>query len=64
MVKGFDPAQDKADRRDAPTVKDLAERFESEHIATHVKPSTAHTYRRLVKDFIVKALTPVGGKCH
>ena len=58
VVKGADPAQDKANRRDAPTVRDLAERFEREHIATHVKPSTAYTYRRLMTDFIVKALGP------
>lgn len=56
VVKGADPAQDKADRRNTPIVKDLAERFEREHVATHVKPSTAYTYRRLIKDFILKAL--------
>lgn len=36
-------------------VKDLAERFEREHVATHAKPSTACTYRWLTKDFILTA---------
>jgi integrase len=56
VAMGRDPADEKAALRAAATVKDLAERFEREHIATKLKPSTAYTYRRLIKDKILPAL--------
>lgn len=63
VVQGGDPAEEKSSRHNAPTVKDLAERFDREHVAVKVKSSTAYTYRRLVKDFILSALgtMPVAG---
>ena len=38
---GKDPAGERQAERDAITVADLAERFEREHIAIRIKPSTA-----------------------
>lgn len=53
---GDDPAAKRdADRR-AITVKELAERFDSEHVAVRVKDSTAKGYRRLLERTILPAL--------
>jgi hypothetical protein len=53
---GQDPAEERKLRREAVTVKDLAERFDREHIAVRVKESTAREYRRNLKRFILPAL--------
>jgi integrase len=53
---GSDPASVRKDRRDALTVTDLAERFDKEHIAVHLKESTAGEYRRNVTRFILPVL--------
>ena len=53
---GDDPATSKQIDRRAITVADLAERFESEHIAVRIKPRTAKEYRRNLKIFILPAL--------
>src|SRR5712671_6147779 len=47
VVKGADPAGDRAARRVAPTVAELAERFLAEHAEAKRKPSTVREYRRL-----------------
>ena len=53
---GEDPAARRdADRR-AITVKELADRFDREHIALRLKPSTAKGYRRMLERVIVPAL--------
>jgi integrase len=53
---GDDPAARRdADRR-AITVKELAERFEKEHIALRLKPSTAKGYKRMLERFIIPRL--------
>jgi len=53
---GEDPAARRdADRR-AITVKELADRFDKEHIAIRLKPSTAKGYRRMLERVIVPAL--------
>jgi integrase len=53
---GDDPAARRdADRR-AITVKELAERFEKEHIDLHLKPSTAKGYRRMLERFVIPRL--------
>ena len=53
---GGDPAAKRdADRR-AITVKELADRFDNEHIALRLKESTAKGYRRMLERVIVPAL--------
>jgi integrase len=53
---GEDPAARRdADRR-AITVKELAERFEKEHIDLRLKPSTAKGYRRMLERFVIPRL--------
>jgi integrase len=56
VKKGDDPAGAKAAAKAAPTVKDLAERFLSEHAMAKRKASTAREYRRLIENVIVPAL--------
>ena len=53
---GDDPAASREAGRKAITVKELAERFDKEHIALRLKPSTANGYRRMLARVIVPAL--------
>ena len=53
---GEDPAAERDAGRKAITVKELAERFDREHISLRVKPSTAKEYRRNLERFILPAL--------
>jgi integrase len=53
---GEDPAAKRAADRRAITVKELAERFEKEHIDLRLKPSTAKGYRRLLERFVIPRL--------
>ncbi|MCB1348816.1 MAG: integrase arm-type DNA-binding domain-containing protein, partial [Maritimibacter sp.] len=53
---GADPAAERDAGRKAITMKDLAERFDKEHIAIRVKASTAKEYRRNLERFILPAL--------
>lgn len=53
-----DPLAERDSCRAALTVRDLAVRFDAEHIAVHVKPITAADYRRALK----KAILPFLGK--
>lgn len=53
---GGDPAGDRKERREAVTVRELADRFDREHIQVRVKESTAKEYRRNLNRFILPAL--------
>jgi Arm DNA-binding domain/Phage integrase, N-terminal SAM-like domain len=53
LRQGVDPLTERDGSRDAVTVKDLAARFDAEHIAVHLKPSTQKEYRRTLKKFIL-----------
>lgn len=53
---GEDPAAERDAARKAITVRELAERFDREHIAIRVKASTAKEYRRNLDRFILPAL--------
>src|SRR5512147_2700770 len=53
ISQGIDPLAERDGSRDAATVKDLAARFDAEHIAVHLKPSTQKEYRRNLKKFIL-----------
>ena len=52
----IDPISEKRGRRDALLVKELAQRFDEEHIEVHLKASTAKEYRRNLKLFILPAI--------
>ena len=56
VERGEDPAHDRRGHRDAPSVADLAKRFDEEHISVRLKPSTAREYRRNLRRFILPAL--------
>lgn len=53
---GEDPAAKRDADRQAVTVKELAERFDKEHISVRVKESTAKGYRRMLERVIIPAL--------
>jgi integrase len=53
---GGDPAGERKERRQALTVQELAARFDAEHIAVHLKESTAREYRRNLRRFILPVL--------
>ena len=53
LRQGVDPLGERNSGRDAVTVKDLAARFDVEHIAVHLKPSTQKEYRRTLERFIL-----------
>ncbi|MEZ0472206.1 tyrosine-type recombinase/integrase [Luteimonas salinilitoris] len=45
---GEDPGARKANERKAPTVKDLCQRFIEDYSKAHNKPSTRHSYQRII----------------
>ena len=49
---GADPAETRRRARTAPTMNGLTTRFLQDHVAVHLKPSTAHEYRRIVEKII------------
>lgn len=52
----IDPVIEKRERRTALTVRELARRFDEEHIQVHLKASTAKEYRRNLELFILPAI--------
>lgn len=52
---GANPAQERQDARQAPTVQDLAARFLRDHVAT-LRPGTQRTYRLALSGHILPAL--------
>jgi len=52
VVQGGDPAKARRTSREAPTMKELLDRFDREHIALRLKPKTAAPYRRLIESHI------------
>lgn len=53
---GDDPAARREAGRKAVTVRELADRFEKEHIDLRLKPSTAKGYKRMLERFVIPAL--------
>ena len=53
---GDDPAAERDAERKTITVKELAERFDKEHVSVRVKETTAKGYRRLIERTILPAL--------
>jgi integrase len=56
VADGVDPASDRDEAKRNPTIRELAERFDAEHMVGKLKPRTAHTYRNLLRRFIVPKL--------
>lgn len=56
IAAGGDPAAELEDHRRAPTVAAMCERFLTEYVPVHCKPSTAREYRRSVDLFIKPAI--------
>ena len=56
LRQDIDPLAEIREKRTAVTVKELAERFDEEHISVHIKASTAKEYRRNLKLFILPAI--------
>lgn len=56
LRQDIDPLVEVRERRTAITVKELSERFDAEHIAVHLKATTAKEYRRNLKLFILPAI--------
>jgi integrase len=52
----IDPLAEQKEKRTALTVKDLAARFDEEHISVHLKETTAKEYRRNLQLFILPAI--------
>lgn len=56
VAKGIDPAEERAQGRQAPTVKELAERYLAQHASTKKKPRSVSQDSRLFERFILPAL--------
>ena len=56
MRGGADPSQKRQAARDAPTVKDLSERFMVEHSESRNKPSTVYSNRMNLRVHVLPAL--------
>lgn len=58
--RDIDPLQERKDSRQALTVKELADRFDAEHIAVHLKQTTAKEYRREIIKVLI--ILPLGAR--
>ena len=56
VAKGENPAADIEQHRRAPRLKDVCERFMTDHVETRCKPSSQREYRRAIDLFINPAL--------
>lgn len=56
VSEGKDPAESKAAEKSVPTIADVAERFQREHVAVKNKPRTVTEYRRLFDKIIIPQL--------
>ena len=50
--QGGDPLGDLEDERAAPTVAELIDRFDAEHIEPRTRPGTAYAYRSLIEKYV------------
>ena len=56
VAAGGDPSAQRKAKKDAPTIGELSERYLTEHVEVHNKPSTAREVRRLVESRIKPTL--------
>jgi hypothetical protein len=59
LASGIDPAERKGEEQRSPTLRDMADRFMSEHVSSKRKPSTAAAYRHLLDHVILPDLGDV-----
>ncbi|RYG90585.1 DUF4102 domain-containing protein [Loktanella sp. IMCC34160] len=59
VLRGEDPSATRQERRQAPTVTALCERFLRDYAAIHCKPSTNRSYEMLIRLHIRPALGPM-----
>ena len=50
--RGEDPTKERKDRREAPTVRDLAERYRADHLANKAKSSQANDWAMIKNDIL------------
>src|SRR3990172_4593756 len=53
---GQDPVGEKKAHALSPTIRDLSLRYEKEHCAHHIKPSTQENYKLLLRKYILPAI--------
>ncbi len=56
VARGADPSADRKARLRSPTVKELGERFMTDHVALHLKPSTQSGYKSLLRKTVYPIL--------
>ncbi|SEW19795.1 Site-specific recombinase XerD [Cognatiyoonia koreensis] len=52
VARGADPSAERKSRLRSPSIKELGERFLSEHVALHCKPTTHYDYTNLLKNVV------------
>ena len=57
VARGADPSADRKARLRSPTVKELGERFMTDHVELHLKPTTQYGYKNLLR----KSVYPILG---
>lgn len=57
VARGADPSADRKARLRSPTLKELGDRFLTDHVALHLKPTTQKSY----KSMLVKTIYPILG---
>jgi integrase len=56
VAKGIDPGKERDDLRNAITIAQFVERFDTTHITFQLKDSTAKEYRRAIKLYVLPAI--------
>ena len=59
VARGTDPSTERQDKRRAPTVSGLCDRFLEEYVEMHCKPKTARDYHSIIRRFIRPRLGPL-----
>ncbi len=56
VARGADPSADRKARLRSPTVRELSERFITDHVQLHLKPSTQYDYANMLRKVIYPTL--------
>lgn len=56
VARGADPSADRKARLRSPTVRELGERFITDHVQVHLKPTTQYAYINMLRKVIYPAL--------
>lgn len=52
VARGSDPSAERKARLRSPTIKELGERFLTDHVALHCKPTTLYDYRNMLRGVV------------